>query len=151
MPSIECGRSIYSSTTVSFKGTAQCGLIETHGDDRVDPTGPWQCRPHCQRKVPIFGVHRTAPFARYDLMGLAVLLDGAEVVAMTANYAEIRTRNGARQRYVRRRSLDPMQVAIWDCGTIAHHVQTKVLSMFIVLDFIQRADPIGGSGVERTS
>jgi hypothetical protein len=42
---------------------------------------------------------------------------------MSADHAEIRTHNAACQRYFRRPILDPMHVAIWDCGTIAHHVQ----------------------------
>jgi hypothetical protein len=63
----------------------------------------------------LFGVHVKAALARYDLMGLVIVLDGAEVVAMSANHAEIRTRNGAHQRYFRRLNSDPMHVPIWDC------------------------------------
>jgi hypothetical protein len=48
-------------------------------------------------------------------MGLVLLLDGAELAAMSADHAEIHTRSGARQRYFRRPSLNPMQVAIWEC------------------------------------
>jgi hypothetical protein len=43
----------------------------------------------------IFGCHRQAPLARYDLQGLVFLIGSGEVVAITALSATIRTRGGA--------------------------------------------------------
>jgi hypothetical protein len=40
----------------------------------------------------LVGVHRIVPLARYDLMGLVIVLDGADVVAMSADHADILTR-----------------------------------------------------------
>jgi hypothetical protein len=62
----------------------------------------------------LFGVHRSRPLARYDAMGLVLLLDGAQVVAMTEDSAKIRTRTGAIQTYCRRTCDEPGQAAIWD-------------------------------------
>jgi len=62
----------------------------------------------------LFGAHRHRPLARYDTSGLVVVLDGAEVVALTADCAEIRTRSGALQRYRRRPCNEPGRVALWE-------------------------------------
>jgi hypothetical protein len=40
----------------------------------------------------IFGCHRQAPVARYDLQGLVFLIGSGEVVAITALSATIRTK-----------------------------------------------------------
>jgi hypothetical protein len=42
----------------------------------------------------LFGLHPTAPLARYDSMGLVWLLRGRKVVALTATAATIRTATG---------------------------------------------------------
>lgn len=61
----------------------------------------------------LFGVHRTRPVARYDAMGLVMVLDGSRVAALTDADATIRTRGGAIQTYCRPFN-GPDQVAIWD-------------------------------------
>src|SRR5262249_55476243 len=61
----------------------------------------------------LFGAHRLRPLARYDAAGLVVVLDGAEVVALTVDCAEIRTRSGALQHYRRRPFNEPGRVALW--------------------------------------
>jgi hypothetical protein len=43
----------------------------------------------------LFGVHPTAPAERFDVMGLLPILQGAEVVALTAQAATIRRRSTA--------------------------------------------------------
>src|SRR5262249_25385378 len=62
----------------------------------------------------LFGVHRQKPMARYDAAGLVVLLDGGDIVALTADCAEIRTRSGALQRYRRRPFHGSGQVLLWE-------------------------------------
>ena len=61
-----------------------------------------------------FGVHRTRPLARYDAMGLVMVLNGSNVAALTQADAKIKTRRGAIQTYYRRAFNGPDQVAIWD-------------------------------------
>jgi hypothetical protein len=43
----------------------------------------------------LFGLHPTAPMARYDCMGLVWLLRGRRVVALTDTAATIKTETGA--------------------------------------------------------
>jgi hypothetical protein len=43
----------------------------------------------------LFGVHPTVPAARFDVMGLVLLICGGEVIALTASSAAIRRRSGA--------------------------------------------------------
>jgi hypothetical protein len=43
----------------------------------------------------LFGVHPTAPAARFDVMGLLLLVQGGAVVALTADAATIRRKTGA--------------------------------------------------------
>jgi hypothetical protein len=43
----------------------------------------------------LFGVHPTVPAARFDVMGLVLLICGGEVIALTASSATIRRRSGA--------------------------------------------------------
>jgi hypothetical protein len=63
----------------------------------------------------IFGCHREAPLARYDLQGLVFLIGSSEVVAITALSAAIRTRSGATLTFRRRRPAPGEGVtAIWE-------------------------------------
>jgi len=55
----------------------------------------------------LFGCHSRAPFGRIEGMGLALLLRGRQLVALTATEAVIRTPTGARQTH-RRRPVDPL-------------------------------------------
>jgi hypothetical protein len=63
----------------------------------------------------IFGCHRQAPLARYDLQGLVFVIGSGEVVAITALSATIRTRGGAPQTY-RRTPPTPGEraAAVWE-------------------------------------
>ena len=54
----------------------------------------------------------TAPAARFDCMGLVLLLDRREVVAIDPDGADLVTVTGARQRF-RRRPLPPGTVSLW--------------------------------------
>jgi hypothetical protein len=63
----------------------------------------------------IFGCHRQAPLARYDLQGPVFVIGSGEVVAITALSATIRTQGGATLTF-RRTPPAPGQheVAIWE-------------------------------------
>ena len=63
----------------------------------------------------IFGCHREAPLARYDLQGLVFVIGSGEVVAITALSATIRTGGGATQTF-RRTPPTPGEhvAAIWE-------------------------------------
>ena len=65
----------------------------------------------------LFGCHRRAPWGRIQGMGLVPLLQGDEIVALTASEAVIRTPTGARQTY-RRKPADPLHPAerclVWE-------------------------------------
>jgi hypothetical protein len=43
----------------------------------------------------LFGVHPIAPAARFDVMGLLLLIQGGEILALTADAATIRRKTGA--------------------------------------------------------
>jgi hypothetical protein len=60
----------------------------------------------------VFGAHETAPAARFDCMGLVLLLDRREVVAIDPEGADLVTVTGARQRF-RRRPPPPGTVSLW--------------------------------------
>jgi hypothetical protein len=65
----------------------------------------------------LFGCHRRAPWGRIQGMGLALLLRGRELAALTKSEAAIRTTSGARQPYHRkpRDPLDPRQrCLVWE-------------------------------------
>jgi hypothetical protein len=67
----------------------------------------------------LFGCHRRAPWQRLDAMGLALLLRGKDLVALTGGEAVIRTATGAHQTY-RCKPRDPLQPAerclVWELG-----------------------------------
>ena len=55
---------------------------------------------------------RRARGARFDAMGLVLLLDRCEVAAIDRDGADLATVTGARQRF-RRRPLPPGTVSLW--------------------------------------
>lgn len=61
----------------------------------------------------VFGCDRNRPDARFDCMGLLLLLDRMEVVGIDAEGADLRSPTGAMQRY-RRRPLPSRTVSLWD-------------------------------------
>jgi hypothetical protein len=61
----------------------------------------------------VFGCDRDRPDARFDAMGLVLLLDRCEVVSIDEAGADLVTTTGARQRY-RRRPLPPGTVSLWE-------------------------------------
>jgi len=65
----------------------------------------------------LFGCHRRAPWGRIQGMGLALLLQGDEIAALTETEAVIRTPTGAHQTY-RRKPADPLHPAerclVWE-------------------------------------
>lgn len=60
----------------------------------------------------LFGCDRDRPFARIDQCGLLWLLNGAWLIALTAETATIEARAGVRQSY-RRRPAAPGRVLVW--------------------------------------
>jgi hypothetical protein len=61
----------------------------------------------------VFGCDPGRPEARFDCMGLVMLLDGFEVIGVDDRGADLVSRNGARQRY-RIRPMPAHTVALWD-------------------------------------
>ena len=62
----------------------------------------------------VFGCDRDRPDARFDAMGLLLLLDRARIVSLDSAGADLVVQPGdARQRY-RRRPLPPGTVSLWD-------------------------------------
>jgi hypothetical protein len=60
----------------------------------------------------IFGVHPKAPSSRCDQMGVALLIHGGTIVAITDSTAVIKERSGSLLTW--RRSVDRRSVPIWD-------------------------------------
>jgi hypothetical protein len=60
----------------------------------------------------VFGCDERAPTARFDCMGLVLLLDRCKVVAVDRDGADLVTASGARQRFYRR-PLPPGTVPLW--------------------------------------
>jgi hypothetical protein len=60
----------------------------------------------------IFGCDPDRPDARFDCMGLVLLLDRCEVVAVDERGADVISVTGARQRY-RRKPMPPGTVSLW--------------------------------------
>ena len=64
----------------------------------------------------LWGCDPARPFARLDKQGLLWLLDGRELVALTADNATIRTASGATLIYRRRASGPELVVLAWELG-----------------------------------
>src|SRR4051812_41202513 len=60
----------------------------------------------------VFGCDCDAPAARFDRMGVVLLLDRCEVVSIDLDGADVVTVTGARQRF-RRRPPPPGTVSLW--------------------------------------
>ena len=61
----------------------------------------------------LFGCHLDRPDARFDCMGLVLLLDRAEVISLDCEAATLKTGTGSELRY-RRRPLPAGTVPLWD-------------------------------------
>ena len=61
----------------------------------------------------LWGCHREKPYERLDCAGLLWLLNGAEIVTLTADTATIRTQTGAIQSF-RRRPAPTGTVLAWE-------------------------------------
>ena len=61
----------------------------------------------------LFGVHPTRPLARFDAMGLVVLLHGKRVVELHHDRAIIEDHHGQRTRFARQ-PAPPSRVAVWE-------------------------------------
>jgi len=68
----------------------------------------------------VFGVHPDAPDARIDLKGLVPCIDGADIVAVSADSVTIQTPSGSHQRIFRRTDeQSPGRVTVWEIGETA--------------------------------
>ncbi len=64
----------------------------------------------------LFGVHRTRPWVRFDVMGLVPLLAAAKVVALSECQAVIEKPSGARFMF-RRHTMAPDETClVWELG-----------------------------------
>ena len=63
----------------------------------------------------LFGVDRRAPLARYDAMGLVVLLNGKRIVELHHDRAMIEDHQGQRTSFTRQ-PAPPSRVAVWALG-----------------------------------
>ena len=63
--------------------------------------------------IDLFGCDRAKPFARIDLAGVVLLLEGRAVVELTETAAMIAELGQRHQRFFRRRPSSE-QVALWD-------------------------------------
>jgi hypothetical protein len=63
----------------------------------------------------VFGCDADRPDARFDCMGLVLLLDRCEVIGIDEDGADLVTETGTRQRY-RRRPLPANTVSLWALG-----------------------------------
>jgi hypothetical protein len=64
----------------------------------------------------VFGCDPERPDARFDCMGLVLLLDRCEVIGIDEDGADLVTETGTRQRY-RRRPLPVHTVSLWVLGS----------------------------------
>ncbi len=60
-----------------------------------------------------FGCHDAAPTARFDAMGLTLLLNHCEIAAIDGGGADLVTVTGAKQRF-RRRPMPPGMISLWE-------------------------------------
>jgi hypothetical protein len=74
------------------------------------------------RAEDLFGISEIAPVARVDLAGLLWLLEGRELVALTASSAAIKTASGGVQTYRRTRGLSAAQWLPWKRSMVEHKV-----------------------------
>ena len=61
----------------------------------------------------LFGVHPTRPLARYDAMGLVVLLRGRRIVELYHDRAVVEGQGGQRTSFTRHQAPPP-RVAVWE-------------------------------------
>jgi hypothetical protein len=87
----------------------------------VDDVGLFLDSPFCASAAALgwgpydlFGCDRDRPFARIDHLGLLWLLDGAQVIALTADTATIKRSNGSILTYRRRAGREPSNVLTWE-------------------------------------
>jgi hypothetical protein len=68
---------------------------------------------HGWTTLDLFGVDAGAPTARFDCMGLVMLLDRREILAIDERGADLVTASGARRRF-RRRPMPPGTISLWE-------------------------------------
>jgi hypothetical protein len=85
----------------------------------------------------LFGVDRKAPWARRDRRGLALMLGGNKVIALTEHDATIETPTGARLTYTRRR-IEFLDVVLADQIAPAYRLATIRREWAEVLECVDR-------------
>lgn len=70
----------------------------------------------------VFGVNKDAPAARFDGRGLAVSLNGRQVVAITASTATVTASSGGTLKFLRRTTCGPDErVLVWQLRENINH------------------------------
>ena len=73
------------------------------------------------RAVDVFGVHPNVPATATHCMGLVPLINGGQVVAITADSARLQTPLGAIQTFQRRLAIPPNAIALWELTAKPNH------------------------------
>jgi len=95
------------------------GFWPEHWQRIIDVTGAFLDRWACEAircgwtDLDVFGADRDVPTARFDCMGLVLLLDRCKVVAIDPDGADLVTPAGIHQRF-QRRPLPPGTVSLWE-------------------------------------
>jgi hypothetical protein len=86
-----------------------------HGAERF--LDRWSSTGHAMgwTALDLFGIHPTRPAIRFDVMGLLLLLQGGDVVALTVEGASIRRHSGALLRFSR---PSPGGVLLWEAAHV---------------------------------
>ncbi len=121
---VECGANVPRLWAEGF--AALCSMSQPVGftSERwrriIDATGTFMDRWAAKTAgcgwsdLDVFGVDADRPDARFDAMGLVLLLDRARIVSLDSTGADLVVQPGdARQRF-RRRPLPPGTVSLWD-------------------------------------
>lgn len=76
------------------------------------------------RAVDVFGVHPNVPATATHCMGLVPLINGGQVLAITADSARLQTPLGAIQTFQRRLAIPPNAIALWELTAKPTHNPT---------------------------
>jgi hypothetical protein len=123
---IECGAGVPGRWAEGFAAlstmSAPTGFTSPRWQRIIDATGTFLDRWAAEAircdwsDLDVFGCNPDRPDARFDCMGLVLLLDRCEITGIDEGGADLVTATGARQRY-RRRPLPGDTISLWDVVT----------------------------------
>ncbi len=106
-------RGQFSASTLGFQSRASrcasatwAGVMSVSTKSRLLTALGWHA-------LDLFGCHPTAPLARLDCMGLALILHGRDVIGLDAGAARIATKSGSLI-FRRRERHPPETLAVWE-------------------------------------